>query len=129
MRYASLRGQIKLGPEERLCIQFAAELRAAVLEGRFKGVFAHPANELAYGHKTGIKGAISKAMGMIAGTPDYLFLQRSASLALEAKAPGGTQTPNQRDFEEWCVLNLIPYEVFRTVEEGLSILKERGFLE
>lgn len=129
MRYKPLRGKLKIGPEDRLSIDYANMLRVAAIEGRLQGVFTHPANELCFGHKTGVKAAISRAMGMIVGTPDYLHLKKDGSLAMEAKAPGsGKQTDNQKDFQAWCEEQGIPYRLFTTVKEGEAILMEFGFV-
>ena len=128
MRYEPIRGRVKLGPEDLLCIEFANILREKTLTGDLRAVWSHPANELCYGHKTGVKAAIARAMGMHIGTPDYLFLSPWGSLALEAKSKRGTQTRNQKDFEQWCLQIGVPYKIFRTVDEGLDALRGAGMV-
>ena len=123
-------GRLRLQPEEALAVAFADELRRAALEGRLRAVWTHPANELA-GRRSGlseIRYAIAKAMGLVHGTPDYLFLAEDRSGALEAKTGTGTQQQNQKDFETWCAAVKVPYRVFRSVEEGLAILVGWGML-
>lgn len=121
---------LKLAPEEQLAIAFANALRQATMEGRLRAVWTHPANEIA-GRRSGlsqIRYAIAKAMGLISGTPDYLFLASHRSAALEAKVPGNDQQDNQKDFEFWCRCVGVEYRVFTSVEQGLSILEELGLL-
>ena len=123
-------GRLRLQPEEALAVAFADELRRAVLEGRLRAVWTHPANELA-GRRSGlseIRYAIAKAMGLVHGTPDYLFLASDRSGALEAKTGTGTQQQNQKDYETWCLAVGVPYRVFRSIEEGLAILVDWGML-
>src|SRR3546814_7825620 len=73
-----------------------------------------------------IRYTIAKAMGLIDGTADYLFLWATGSGALEAKVGKNGQQPNQIDFEVWCTEMGVPYRTFTSVEEGLLILTEWG---
>ena len=128
MSYAPLSGRLRIGPEDSMAIDFATRLRIATLEGRLRAVWLHPAQELAHGHRNGVAGAISKALGLITGVGDYLFLWDIGSAALEAKSKVGQQTPPQKDFQAWCELNNVPYHVFRTADEGEAILRKLGVL-
>lgn len=129
----SLSAQRGLGEEDAMAYQFVNELRVAVLEGRLDAIFLHPANELG-GMVTVTKGrarvplkvAIAKALGLITGTADYLFLWRNGCCALEAKSQTGSLRPAQRDFRDWCASQGVPFHVFRTVDEGLQILAGYG---
>ncbi|MBA4306435.1 MAG: hypothetical protein C0429_06820 [Sphingopyxis sp.] len=123
MRYTALSRAIRLGPEDRIAIEFANEMRKAVLEGRLRAVFVHVPNEL---NRRTAAGAIARALGLIPGTADYLFLHATGAFALECKAPGGVQTENQKDFEEWCRNNSVPYHIFRTVAEGVDLVRKQG---
>ena len=121
---------LKLKPEEALSIAFADALRVAVVQGRLRAVFTHPANEIA-GRRSGlskIRYTIAKAMGLIDGTADYLFLWSTGSGALEAKIGRNGQQDNQLDFEWWCHSNGVHYRIFTSVEEGLEILQDWGIL-
>jgi hypothetical protein len=125
-----LSDRIRLKPEEVLARAFANALRQATIEGRLRCVWTHPANEVA-GQQTGlaqIRYAIAKAMGLIDGTADYLFLWSDGSGALEAKVGKNDQQANQVDFEEWCRSNGVRYATFTSVEEGLALLVEWGVL-
>lgn len=130
MDHRALSSRLRIKPEERLAIDFANALRALTIEGRLRCVWTHPANEVA-GQQSGlaqIRYAIAKAMGLIDGTPDYLFLSRTGSAALEAKVGSNGQQPNQIDFERWCASVGVEYATFRSVEEGLSHLTRWGLL-
>lgn len=127
MAHASLSRSVRLGEEDRMAYAFANELRVAVLEGRLKAVFSHPANELA--GRPGVASAIARALGLITGATDYLFLAPTGSLALEAKSATGSLSKGQRDFRDWCAHVGVPFHVFRTVDEGLAHLRAHGILE
>lgn len=111
-----------------MCVQFASNLRVLTCEGRLAAVWFHPANELCFGHKTGIRAAISRAMGMHVGISDYIFLTGTGSYALEAKHGRGSLTANQTDFRAWCQAQGVAFTVFRTVDEGLDALRGWGLL-
>lgn len=125
MQYTPLSRSLRLGPEDRIAIEFAAELRKASIEGRLKAVWLHVPNE---SKRSKAAGAIARALGLIPGTADYLFLHADGSFALECKGPDGKQTENQKDFEQWCRTQGVPYQMFRTVEEGLGYVRDYGVL-
>lgn len=127
MFYKPLRS-LRIKPEEKLAIEFANALRAATMEQRLQCVWTHPANEVAgrQNKLAQIRYAIAKAMGLIDGTADYLFLWGTGSGALEAKVGKNGQQDNQIDFEIWCTKMGVPYRTFTTVSEGLEILAEWG---
>jgi hypothetical protein len=125
-----LSSRLRIKPEEQLAIDFANALRALTLSGELKCVWTHPANEVA-GQQTNlaqIRYAIAKAMGLIDGTSDYLFLWATGSGTLEAKVGKNDQQANQVDFERWCGANGVHYRTFTTVEEGLQALRDWGVL-
>lgn len=129
----SLAAQRKLGPEDSMAYAFANELRVATLEGRLDAVFLHPANELA-GMVTFTNGkprvpvqvAVAKALGLITGASDYLFLHRAGAVVLEAKSDTGRLNAGQRDWRDWCDAQGVPFHIFRTVAEGLDLLERYG---
>lgn len=129
MSFAPLK-RLTLKAEEALAVEFAIALRQASLEGRLRCVWTHPANEIAgrRDNKAQIRYAIAKAMGLIDGTADYLFLWATGSGALEAKVGKNGQQPNQIDFEAWCAEMGVPYRTFTSTSEGLAILTEWGVL-
>lgn len=128
MQYVPLGRGLKLGPEDIICREFAGALRVAAIEGRLSAVWCHVANELAHGHKTGVAAAKARAFGMHPGVADYLFLWNGGCLALEAKAPKGVASDRQCDFASWCADKGVPYQIFRSADEGLTILEKHGIL-
>lgn len=128
MAYARLSKRLRIGPEDDIAIRFADQLRLATLEGRLRAVWNHVPNELiGYTRKSAVN-AVARAAGVIPGSADYWFAWSDGSALLEAKSATGRQSDNQMDVEQWCVRNGVPYHVFRTPEEGLSILRGLGVL-
>lgn len=111
-----------------MCVAFANELRAATLDGRLRAVWLHPAQELCFGHRTGVRAAISRAMGMHVGVGDYAFMWADGAGALEAKHGRGALTDAQEDFRLWCEHRGVRHAVFRSVDEGLERLRDWGVL-
>lgn len=129
MSYTRLSARVRLGPEDRMALDFATRLRVATLENRLRAVWTHPANELAGGAgQPTVAAALARALGLITGTSDYLFLWEAGAAALEAKSATGTMTPGQRDFAAWCAAIGVPHHVFRTADEGEAILRRLGVL-
>lgn len=120
------RGRFPPGTEDALALAVANLLRQVTLEGRFRGVWWHSANELA-----GLSpkhGGIARALGMIGGAPDLVCLGARGALALELKTVKGRQSRRQRLFERWALSEGCPYIVCRSVEEVLSVLTGHGFI-
>lgn len=136
MQYRGLSRSVRIGPEDSECLAFATELRAAALEGRLRAVFTHPANELAGMVCKGPGGkvivpaqvALARALGLITGTADYLFMMRDGSLAIEFKSKNGSMTEGQKDFKAWAEMVGVPFHVVRSAEAGLQILRDAGAL-
>jgi hypothetical protein len=128
MAHVPFRG--KLGPEDAEAYAFANSLRLATLEGRLSAVWTHPAQELCHakGGRMMIQAAKARALGMITGTSDFLFMSGKRNLAIEMKSKTGSLTDPQKDFAAWCRDNAIPYYVARSCDAGLTILAEYGML-
>lgn len=125
----------KLGPEDAEAYRFAQDLRQASLDGRLLAVWTHPANELAGMGKTvngkfrvAVQAAIAKALGLITGSSDYLFLHQRGAIAMEFKAKDGSLTQGQRDFREWCNACGVPFHVVRSRAEAMGVLRDAGVL-
>jgi hypothetical protein len=59
------------------------------------GLFAfHPANG---GYRTRIEGAVLKGLGVVAGVPDLILIDRARVYGLELKADGNKPTPTQSE--------------------------------
>lgn len=123
-------GAVKLGPEDCICIEFANRLRAWSLEGRMSCVWLHPANEVAGGTKlAALRYSIAKALGLISGAPDYVFLSSEGSFAIEMKAGKNGLSDNQKAFRTWCESQEIPYAVCRSADEAEFELRAWGLLK
>lgn len=112
-----------------MAIPFANQLRVHTLKGRLRAVWCHPANELAGAARATPAAAIARALGLIAGSSDFLFLWKDGAGALEAKSDVGRLSPGQKDFRDWCDLMGVPFHVFRTADEGESYLRGWGVLD
>ena len=135
MHHKGLSSSVQLGPEDAEAYRFAQDLRQASIEGRLRAVWTHPANELAGVGKTVngkfrvlVQAAIARALGLITGSSDYLFLHQTGSLALEFKSKTGRLTEGQTDFRDWCRAINVPFHVVRSREEALAILRDEGLL-
>lgn len=115
----------RLGPEDREALAYANELRVATIEGRLRCIWTHPPMELL--RKTP-QSALAAALGAFEGTSDYLFIRHDGGMAQEFKSPTGRQRPGQVDFQAWCEMNRIPYFVVRSKLQGLTILRDHGWL-
>lgn len=136
MNHASLSRAVKLGPEDTAAYEFAQDLRVATLEGRLSAIWTHPANELGGMVKKDKRGrvsvplpiAIARALGLIRGVADYLFLWAGGCCAMEFKSKTGRLNDGQRDFRAWCELHQIPFFIIRSSAEGMAILRDQGVL-
>jgi|EndMetStandDraft_7_1072992.scaffolds.fasta_scaffold370686_2 hypothetical protein len=121
-----------LGPEDSEAYRFANELRGLTLEGQLDAVWTHPANELAGvviskgKPRASPQAALARALGLITGTSDYLFLWSTGSGAIEFKSATGRLTDGQKDFRSWCEHRGVPFALVRTVGEALDVLRGWG---
>ena len=132
MAYKPLKN-VRLGPEDMECLAFANSLRAAVLEGRLRAIWCHVPNQLAgipskSGRTSLVRAAIARALGLIQGSSDYLFLWNGGCCAMEFKSADGRLNQGQKDFKDWCALYGVPFYVVRSADAGLAILRDHGVL-
>lgn len=111
----------RVDPEQRMSIELADELRKLTMSGKYKGVFSHLANE---GKRHQIVAQILKAMGMIPGASDFMFMWDTGRGCIELKVHPNKQNDNQRHFQAWCEGNNIPYAVCYSVEQALEVLRQ-----
>lgn len=123
MSRGKLPWNITVHPEEKLCVDFADALRKASLEGRFIGIWGHVPNE---GKRHAITGMILRAMGLIKGGTDYFFIWPMGGGVLEAKTPDGDIKPTQKLYALWCKGTGIKHAYFRSVDDGMDILRQWG---
>ncbi|MGI9500385.1 MAG: hypothetical protein ACR2P3_10115 [Geminicoccaceae bacterium] len=117
---------LRLKGESLLCYDIANMLRAGTLDGSLRAVWTHPANE---GKRTPLIGAILKAVGLIPGTPDYLFAWQGGGGFIEIKTPPvrpSSLSPSQRDFKEWCAMLGVNHAVCTTPDQVWQTLVTWG---
>lgn len=112
-------------PEDLFAYALANRLRELSVKGRLRAVWCHVPNEVgAVGKARGENGAyhstpasrsaslrytLARALGLVPGTADYLFLGPAGSLALELKVGRGSMSDNQKTFARWCADVGVPY--------------------
>lgn len=136
-----LSNTLRLGPEDRLAVEVADACRAWSIEGRLRGIFWHTPNEVG-GAKAQARMALAKALGLIPGTPDLVFIGGGEApagepvrfgslhriLLIELKAPKGTRSANQADFAAWANHHDIAYLICRSLAEVEEALTKHGLL-
>lgn len=113
----------KLHPEQALAVQVANWLREKSHDGSLSAVWTHVANE---GKRTPHTANILKAMGMIPGTSDYVFLWRDGSGVIELKVGNNDLTDAQKMFFEWSDANGVRHFICRSVQEVSVALSKWG---
>ena len=68
------------------------------------------------------KGSFIKDMYQWTGLPDLLVFTPEL-LFLEIKVGKNTQTPNQKDFQEFCKKANVKYFVVKSLEDVISVIK------
>jgi hypothetical protein len=63
------------------------------------------------------EGAIMKAMGVVAGVADMMYLSDAGLIALEFKTPTGRQSPAQKEWQAVIEAAGYRYVIIRTFEE------------
>lgn len=109
--------------EDTICIDFVSVLNSYIQIKKPNFVYFHVPNEIS-SNKNPIFGAKLKKMGKTNGVADYIFLWENGSGCIEFKAGKNGLTESQKTFSENCSKFKIPYEVARSVDEGINILKK-----
>lgn len=65
-----------------------------------------------------------KAMGVLAGVSDIIFIYRGKHLYLEVKTPDGIQSKDQKEFEGRIQSNGFSYYIVRSVDDVINIMSE-----
>ena len=69
-----------------------------------------------------IIGARKKALGVVAGVSDMIFIVESAVWFLEAKTEDGVQSQEQIDFMEKVMMRGHQYRIFRNLQQFKDII-------
>jgi hypothetical protein len=127
MDYRTFKGRV--GPEDRLTIEVATMLRVATVEGRLRATWSHLPHEAAgKGKFAAIYMAKAKAMGLIKGSADLVFVWAGGGGWIELKTETGSLTKEQREFRDWCIATGCNHALCRSVEEVQRVLAEWGVL-
>lgn len=127
MDYKTWKG--RAGPEDRLAIEVAIYLRVATLEGRLRATWTHIPHEVGgRGKLAMIRMALAKAMGLIKGSADYVFVWENGGGWIELKAKDGSLTSEQKDFRDWCAATGCNHAVCRTLDDVVEELFSWGVL-
>jgi hypothetical protein len=70
-----------------------------------------------------IVGTNLKRQGMVAGAADWVFTWESGAGWIELKTDKGRVSLNQLGFQEWCKRIGVRYEVARSLEDCINVLK------
>lgn len=134
MDYRPYRGST--GEEDKLAISVATMLRVASLEGRLKATWTCIPHEVgavplksAEFKKRQTRYAKAKAMGLIAGSTDYVFVWPGGGGWMELKTQNGALSPKQRQFRDWCRATGCEWIVCRSLEEAVDALVSWGVLQ
>ena len=111
--------------EAAICIEFANKCRAFSRSGELKALWFTVPNEA---RRSIWQRTILRAMGLLPGAPDYVFIGRESSVCLEFKTPKGVVSPAQKNVSKYCNTLDIPYFVVRNVNDALDILESFGLL-
>lgn len=120
--------------EHIMCRQFVISLNKLITANQINNPESFMWYHIPNGQSAGrseiarmVAGKRDKAIGARAGAPDYCFHWKNSLMSvgyLEAKHGKNGLQDNQKTFRDWCDNNLIPYAVFRSVDEGLQILQD-----
>ena len=104
-------------PEQRIQKALANHLRARAAAGTY---WFHPANG---GARTAIEGAVLKACGVRAGTPDLILIKDGRTYGLELKADKGRVSPAQTKAHEEMRAAGVTVAVATGIDDALAQLE------
>lgn len=114
------KGRRKSHPEDAFQIALVNDLRR-ILHPRV--VMAAVPNG---GYRTRAEAGILKAMGVLPGFPDLLFLWNGRAYGLELKAPKGKLSPAQKELHPRLAVAGMTVGVVRSLDEALDSLRAAG---
>lgn len=69
-----------------------------------------------------VSGGLDRAMGVVSGVSDCLFIWKGTVYCFEFKTPTGRQSPNQVDFESKVKQQNIEYYLIRNFDQFVNII-------
>ena len=132
----------RVSVEDKMSIDFADTLRQFSMDGLLRGTWTKLGNE---GKRSMIVGAILKAMGMLPGAADFVFVWENGGGWIELKKPAkrgasdktgkdiqlqaaGVLSDAQRDFRLWSQSEGVNHAVCYSVDAAIDTLKAWGAL-
>lgn len=119
-------------PENQLSADLCTALTRIRDAGIFPAVFFHVPNEFKPTKNFMAAWAIKKAIGCVAGAPDWVILWKGGFLLVELKAEKtipaalNAMRDDQRKFAMMCDKYGIPYEVHIEVKTVIQSLRRKG---
>lgn len=117
--------KFKLKPEEEKCVEFADMMRAYVDHGYYKGIWCHIPNE---GQRSALGQIILRAMGLIKGATDYMFMGPWGHGVIEFKTGTNNLEEYQRYFRFWCDKEGVHHATVWNAGQAVAALREWGAL-
>lgn len=124
-------GNLKIGEEDRMCIEFANYLRQLTLHSEgskrkdkeltFPYLWRHNPNQ--FGSYKWAFGLKQGWMGRIPGVPDFSFETKGHSFNIEFKTSKGKLSPDQEIYHEWAKECGIEVFICRSFEEAKKIIE------
>lgn len=122
-----------IDPEAAECIRFADWFVPLIIDGSYQGIYFHIVNEGTFskGSFRPVFANLLKAMGKIAGAPDYVFMWGHNGGVIEFKRPDGKGrlSDEQKAVERICQRTKIRHAVCNTAEEARETLIGWGALK
>lgn len=110
--------------ETRECIQFANQLKVLSVNNQLHCIWFHVSNENPVARQYIHWAKLQKAIGLMKGAPDYVFLWKDGAACMEMKSRQGRLSDAQKTFRAWCQQQMVPYVVIYSAEEGIQQLTE-----
>jgi hypothetical protein len=114
-----------LKPEQKICVEFASDLRQLTIQRKLPYVWFHIPNEYMANRHNFVFEMKQHHMGKLRGVPDYAFLGKNDSFFIEFKAGKAKLSESQEIFQEWCQSQGVDYFLCRSAQEGMEVVKER----
>ncbi len=115
-----------LKKEQKICVEFANEMRQLTLQDNFPYIWFHIPNEFLPSAKPNFSFELKlKHMGKMSGIADYCFISAYDSFFVEFKTDKSKQTRNQKIFEEWCAAHNVSYFLCRSAKDGIDLIRTK----
>lgn len=128
-------GKVDPDSEDALSMQVAAALHEWAITGRMFSTWTkipHEVGAVARNNsqfgKAQARYAKQRAMGLVSGSCDFVFVWKGGGGWIELKRPKSGLSPNQADFRDWCRFLGINHAICRSLAEVETTLVNWGVL-